>query len=75
MIENNLKDVVQSRNFTVSKPLTLYTYNTQHHLMGKLNKIVKLTDKKIRYILSIKRIVPDMKISEIGDETDEKNGF
>lgn len=43
--------------------------------MGKLNKIVKLTDKKIRYILSIKRIVPDMKISEIGDETDEKNGF
>ena len=52
----------------VPKPLTLYT---QQSRMGKRNKVVKLTDKKIRYIIraknnnmSTKRIALEMKVSE-----------
>jgi hypothetical protein len=32
----------------VPKPLTLYTH---HPHMGRRNKVIKLTDKKIRYII------------------------
>ncbi|RZB32205.1 MAG: hypothetical protein AEth_00528 [Candidatus Argoarchaeum ethanivorans] len=55
-------------NCIVPKPLTLYT-----HLlcMGRRNKVIKLTDKKIRYIIrakskndSTKNIALDMKLSE-----------
>ena len=52
----------------VPKPLTLYTL---HSGMGKKNKVIKLTDKKIRYIIrakkrgeSTKRIAADMKLSQ-----------
>lgn len=50
------------------KPLTL---NTQQSRMGKRNKVVKLTDKKIRYIIraktnniSPKRIALEIVVSE-----------
>jgi len=51
----------------VPKPLTLYTLQSG---MGKKNKVVKLTEKKIRYIIraktrceSTKRIAEDMELS------------
>gem|GEM_PF-4328475 len=51
----------------VPKPLTLYTHQLG---MGKKNKVVKLTVRKIRYIIrakkrgeSSKRIAEDMKLS------------
>src|SRR5512137_1122439 len=51
----------------VPKPLTLYTHQCG---MGKKNKVVKLTDRKIRYIIRAKkrgestnRIAWDMKLS------------
>lgn len=52
----------------VPKPLTLYT---QQSRIGMRNKVVKLTDKKIKYIIranikniSTKRIALVMKVSE-----------
>ena len=52
----------------VPKPLTLYTLQWG---MGKKNKVVKLTDKKIKHIIrakirgeSTKRIAEDMKLSK-----------
>jgi len=52
----------------VPKPLTLYTLQWG---MGKRNKVVKLTERKIQYIIrakkrgeSTKRIAVDMKLSE-----------
>jgi len=58
-------------DYTVPKPLNLYT---QHHYMGKRNKVLKLTDKKIRYIIraetnniSTKCIALGMKVSEIDE--------
>ena len=52
----------------VPKPLTLYTHLFH---MGRRNKVIKLTEKKIRYIIraktkndSTKNIAQDMKLSE-----------
>ena len=52
----------------VPKPLTLYTHYSR---MGTRNKVVKLTDRKINYIIraktnniSTKRIALEMKLSE-----------
>ena len=64
----SLSLVVTSIDCIVPKPLTLYT----HHLhMGRRNKVIKLTDKKIRYIIraktrndSTKSIAQGMKLSE-----------
>jgi len=57
-----------SRNCIVMKPLALYT---QQSRMGKRNKVVKLTNKKIKYIIraktnniSTKLIALEMKVSE-----------
>jgi DNA-binding NarL/FixJ family response regulator len=54
--------------FVVPKLLTLYSH---HWRMGKKNKVVKLTPRKIRYIVryktnncSTKSIAEDLKISE-----------
>ena len=52
----------------VLKPLTLYAHLLS---MGKRNKVVKLTDKKVKYIIraktknySTKNIARDMKLSK-----------
>jgi len=29
----------------------------------------------VRYIISTRRIAPEMRVGEMGDETNEKNGF
>lgn len=51
----------------VPKPLTLYTHLLR---MGRRNKVIKLTERKVKYIIrakkrndSAKNIAEDMKIS------------